>query len=56
MTAQVQRKLRTLGYYSGSVDGAVGPVTRASIRSYQGENGLAITGRIDSALMASLGL
>ena len=56
MTAQVQRKLKNLGYYSGSVDGAIGPVTRAAIRGYQGEKGLEITGTIDQALLGSMGL
>ena len=55
-TAQVQRKLKALGYFAGSVDGAIGPITRASIRSYQEEKGLEITGSIDRALLGSLGL
>lgn len=55
-TAQVQRKLKTLGYYDSSVDGEIGPKTRAAIRAYQEENSLEITGQIDKALLASLGL
>jgi peptidoglycan hydrolase-like protein with peptidoglycan-binding domain len=55
-TAQVQRKLKTLGYYDSSVDGAIGPKTRAAIRAYQEENSLEITGQIDKTLLASLGL
>jgi hypothetical protein len=55
-TAQVQRKLKTLGYYDSSVDGAIGPKTRAAIRAYQEENSLEITGQIDKALLSSLGL
>jgi peptidoglycan hydrolase-like protein with peptidoglycan-binding domain len=52
----VQRKLKALGYYSGSIDGEIGPLTRSAIRAYQEENGLEITGRIDKALLASLAL
>ena len=55
-TAQVQRKLKTLGYYDSSVDGAIGPKTRAAIRAYQEENKLEITGQIDKELLTSLGL
>ncbi len=55
-TAQVQRKLKTLGYYDSSVDGEIGPKTRAAIRAYQEENNLEITGQIDKALLASLGI
>lgn len=54
--AQVQRKLKGLGYYAGSVDGEIGPKTRTAIRTYQEENSLEITGQIDKALLASLGL
>jgi hypothetical protein len=54
--AQVQRKLKKLGYYESSVDGEIGPKTRAAIRAYQEENSLEITGQIDKALLSSLGL
>lgn len=54
--AQVQRKLKNLGYYNGSVDGEIGAKSRAAIRTYQEENRLEITGQIDKALLASLGL
>jgi peptidoglycan hydrolase-like protein with peptidoglycan-binding domain len=56
LTAQVQRKLKRLGYYDGGVDGEIGPVTRRAIRGYQEENGLEITGRIDQPLLRALGL
>jgi membrane-bound lytic murein transglycosylase B len=54
--AQVQRKLKKLGYYSGTVDGEIGAKSRAAIRAYQEENGLEITGQIDRALLGSLAL
>jgi len=56
ISASVQRKLRKLGYYNGSVDGDIGPKSRAAIRAYQEENGLEATGQINRALLASLGL
>lgn len=54
--ASVQRALRNEGYYYGSIDGDIGPRSRAAIRDYQYENGLAVTGRIDSRLLRSLGI
>jgi len=33
----VQAALATIGYYSGRIDGAFGPETRAAIRRYQFE-------------------
>ena len=52
----VQRELRAAGFYSGPIDGIIGPGTRAAIRAYQASNGLAITGQINSSLLGSLGL
>ena len=40
---------------SGSIDGDIGPGSRSAIRNYQADRGLAPTGRIDSALLRSLG-
>lgn len=44
-----QQTLRDLGYYSGPVDGVLGPVTYAALRAYQRDHGLRITGRLDSS-------
>ena len=52
----VQRELRRKGYYGGAVDGDIGPQTRASIRAYQVDRGLPVTGRIDTPLLRSLRL
>jgi peptidoglycan hydrolase-like protein with peptidoglycan-binding domain len=56
IAAQVQRKLKKLGYYEGTVDGELGAKTRGAIRTYQEENSLEITGQVDKALLRSLGL
>jgi hypothetical protein len=56
LEVDVQRELRRLGYYDGALDGEVGPGTRSGIRAYQRDNGLAVTGMIDRALLRSLGL
>ncbi len=52
----VQLALRRAGYYRGPIDGDVGPGTRGSIRAYQYDNDLPVTGRIDRYLLRSLGL
>ena len=54
--ARVQRKLSAQGYALGRADGVIGPATRNAISDYQQDNGLAVTGRINDPLLASLGL
>jgi hypothetical protein len=54
LAADVQRALRSRGYYYGSVDGIIGSGSRAAIRAYQRDRGLSITGRIDRTLLRSL--
>jgi hypothetical protein len=56
LSVDVQRELRRRGYYRGSIDGDIGPGSRAAIRNYQADRGLAPTGRIDSTLLRSLGI
>jgi His-Xaa-Ser repeat protein HxsA len=56
LEVDVQRALKRRGYYRGGLDGDIGPASRAAIRAYQSEHGLAINGRIDSALLRSLGI
>jgi Putative peptidoglycan binding domain len=50
----VQAALAWRGYYSGRIDGVMGPETRAAIRSFQSHQGLPVTGQIDSRLINSL--
>ncbi len=52
----VQRALARRGYYGGVIDGDIGPRSRASIRAYQVDKGLPVTGRIDGSLLRSLRL
>ena len=37
---KVQIALKTAGYYSGAIDGKIGPQSREAIKSFQKENGL----------------
>lgn len=52
----VQRSLKQRGYYSGSIDGDAGSGTRAAIRGFREDNGMAPVSVIDSALLRALGL
>ena len=54
--SDVQRALKRRGYYSGAVDGDIGPGSRAAIREYQADHGLRVTGRVDGSLLRSLGI
>ncbi len=56
LEASVQRVLRKRGYYSGPLDGDIGPRSRTAIREYQAEHGLEVNGRIDDRLLRSLGI
>ena len=56
LAVDVQRELRRRGYYRGSIDGDIGPGSRAAIRSYQADRGVRVTGRIDSSLLRALGI
>jgi hypothetical protein len=50
----VQDSLARRGYYSGEIDGVVGPETRSAIREFQNDNNLPVTGRVDSQLVHTL--
>ena len=54
LEVNVQRALSRKGYYTGPIDGDIGPGTRSAIRTYQDDQGLRVTGRIDSALLRTL--
>ena len=53
---QVQRALEDDGYYTGDNRGNFCYETRVAVRRYQRDKGLAMTGKIDSALLKALGL
>ena len=56
MGASVQSALARRGYYRGYIDGQIGPQSRRAIANYQAEQGLRVTGNINSSLLGSLGL
>lgn len=56
VVVNVQAQLQRDGYYSGPVDGVLGPMTRQAIATFQADRGLAITSAVDQPTLASLGL
>ena len=52
--ADVQHLLAARGYYHGAVDGIAGRRTRAAIRRFQRDAGLAVDGVLDRALLRAL--
>ena len=53
---QTQTELKQKGYYDGDVDGVLGAQTRASLRRYQKEKGLAGDGRLTHETAIHLGV
>jgi Putative peptidoglycan binding domain len=54
--ADVQALLQHMGYYTGEVDGLLGPLTREAVAAYQADQGLNATAVIDQPTLDSLGL
>jgi len=54
--ANVQSSLQEMGYYTGEVDGLLGPLTQDALNGYQADNDLTVTGAIDEPTLASLNL
>ena len=52
----VQRDLLQRGFYSGAVNGILGPQTREAIRKFQRTNNLNDTGRLDQQTLSRLGV
>ncbi len=53
---QVQERLRQAGAYQGRVDGVWGPESQQALERYQQRNGLQVTGQMNQATAATLGL
>ena len=51
---RIQEQLKTLGYYSGSVDGKLTSRTEASIQDFQLESGIPIDGKATELLLDQL--
>lgn len=53
---QVQTKLKTASLYTGEASGKLDDATRASIKSWQGSNGLKQTGTLNRATLEKMGI
>lgn len=52
--AEIQSRLGELGYAPGAADGEIGPRTIGAVASFQAQNGIAVTGRLDQATVATV--
>ena len=53
---QIQQKLKSWGYYNGSVDGIYGSQTVAAVKKFQSKNGLTADGIAGPKTLAALGI
>ena len=51
---QIQRALRSAGFYQGSIDGKIGSRTRKAIRKFQAANGLKADGIVGKRTLIEL--
>ena len=51
---KVQKRLKALGYYSGSIDGDFGSGTKSAVKAFQKRNGLKESGEVNSATLKKL--
>ena len=52
----VQVELQRRGYYSGPIDGQIGPQTQKALAKFQSQNGLVANGQINEATLKSLNI
>ena len=53
---QIQTKLKSWGYYSGSVDGVYGGATEKAVRAFQQKNGLTVDGKAGPQTLKAMGI
>lgn len=56
VVTQIQTKLKSWGYYTGSVDGVYGSGTERAVRAFQQKNGLTVDGKAGDQTLAAMGL
>ncbi len=54
LVADIQTELQRRGYYQGSLDGLIGPMTRAAVEQFELDSGLPPTGKVGSGLLNEL--
>lgn len=55
-TKEIQQRLIDYGYYSGEINGWFDDATVVAIKQFQANNGLNVTGAVDSATASALGV
>ena len=53
---QIQTRLKSWGYYSGSVDGVYGSATEKAVRAFQQKNGLTVDGKAGPQTLKAMGI
>lgn len=53
---EIQSRLKSWGYYTGSVDGIYGSRTESAVRYFQRVNGLAVDGQAGNQTLAAMGI
>ena len=53
---EIQRRLKSWGYYDGGVDGVFGSRTEKAVRWFQSRNGLEVDGKVGKQTLAALGI
>lgn len=53
---EIQTRLKSWGYYDGSVDGIYGSATEKAVKYFQKSNGLTVDGKAGSETLAALGI
>lgn len=56
VVTQIQTKLKSWGYYTGTVDGIYGSGTERAVRDFQQKNGLTVDGKAGDQTLAAMGL
>lgn len=56
IVTQIQKKLKSWGYYDGVVDGVFGSGTEKAVKAFQKKNGLTADGVVGSKTLAALGI
>jgi peptidoglycan hydrolase-like protein with peptidoglycan-binding domain len=53
-TIEIQTALKNAGYYTGAIDGKLGPKSQKAIESFQKDNGLVADGKVGAKTWAKL--
>ena len=53
---EIQKRLKSWGYYTGAVDGIYGSRTESAVKYFQRTNGLAVDGQAGNKTLAAMGI